>query len=73
MEIDAPKPDSSDQIVPKFSVNGLSFTSLSNAAPFIFLWSLFYQRNENTAFSGGTLTIRLIDISVLKIYQCCNC
>jgi len=73
MEIDVSKPDNSDQIVPKFSVNGLSFPSLSNAAQFMFLRSLFYQLSENTAFSSGTLMIGVIDIFVLKIYQCCSC
>jgi len=46
MDIDAPKPTGSDQIVPKFSVNGLSFPSLSNAVPFMFLPSFFYRRKR---------------------------
>ena len=66
MDVDAPKPASSDQIVPKFSVNGLSFPSLSNAVPFMFLQSFFTKENENTAFSSGTLMIDAIDIFVLN-------
>ena len=50
MEIDAPKSTSSDQIVPKFSINGLFSPSFSIAVPFRAI--PFANEMENTALNS---------------------